>query len=282
MRLVVIWRFHIFYSYLPFALLNDVFKTQTFLIFPADVFNIPYLQHFQNPNETLYRNYHAYLCDARFEIVSRTIACAYWSSKYDNIPPKPETNNNSTREIKEADTPPNSKEQDSLVSLSTSGYCTLKNSDTSEKEPHSLNSLIEVADTGKEANQQCTSDSKHDSLTSIGESSGYDSLYRVDDNEDEGFAEESFRKSFVKGDVGECDEVPCLNWRASADTLIGEFNLQIHHAFNATKFLFFRYELRKVTKYNCYNSYLALPYVIEYIGIFSSINSAKKYYSYNK
>lgn len=192
-----------------------------------------FLHLLQNPNETLYRNYHAYLCDARFEIVSRTIACNNWSSKYDHIPPKPETNNNSTRDIKEVDTPP-TKEQDSLVSLSTSGYCTLKNSDTSEKEPHSLNSLVEVVETGKEATQQCTSDSKHDSLTSIGESSGYDSLYRVEDNEDEGFAEESFRKSFVKADVGECDDVPCINWRASADTLIGEYLIQpqVHHAFN--------------------------------------------------
>ncbi|XP_039759985.1 UPF0518 protein GJ17503 isoform X2 [Pararge aegeria] len=176
-----------------------------------------------NPNETLYTNYHAYLCDARFEIVSRTIACANWSFKYDRVSPKRETNNNSTKEIKEIETLP-VREQDSLVSLSTSGYDTLKNSDTSEKEPHSLNSLNEVAESHKVADQQCeTNDSKdHDSLTSFGESSGYDSFrYRVDDNEDEGFAEESFRKSFVKCcDVRNDDEVPSVNWRASADSMI--------------------------------------------------------------
>ncbi|CAH2216455.1 jg24376, partial [Pararge aegeria aegeria] len=179
-----------------------------------------------NPNETLYTNYHAYLCDARFEIVSRTIACANWSFKYDRVSTKREANNNSTKEIKEIETLP-VREQDSLVSLSTSGYDTLKNSDTSEKEPHSLNSLNEVAESHKVADQQCeTNDSKdHDSLTSFGESSGYDSFrYRVDDNEDEGFAEESFRKSFVKCcDVRNDDEVPSVNWRASADSMISKF-----------------------------------------------------------
>ncbi|XP_034836130.1 FHIP family protein GJ17503-like isoform X1 [Maniola hyperantus] len=180
-----------------------------------------------NPNDTLYNNYHAYLCDSRFEIVSRTIACANWSSKYDHVPPKRETNNNSTKEMKETDTVPSpcSREQDSLVSLSTSGYGTLKNSDTSEKEPHSLNSLNEVAETSKVVDQQCESnDSKdHDSLTSIGESSGYDSFrYRMDGDEDEGFAEESFRKSVVKcSDVRDYDDAPAVNWRASAGTLIG-------------------------------------------------------------
>ncbi|XP_052744395.1 FHIP family protein AAEL005291 isoform X2 [Bicyclus anynana] len=189
-----------------------------------------------NPKETLFSNYHAYLCDARFEIVSRTIACANWSYKYDRVPPKIETNNNSTKDPKDIDIVPTreqdshidvvpTREQDSLVSLSTSGYGTLKNSDTSDKEPHSLNSLIEVTDGNKEVNQQCdANDSKeHDSLTSIGESSGYDSFLfcRADDAEDEGFAEASFMKSFVKCcDDRDCDEAPVVNWRASADSLI--------------------------------------------------------------
>ncbi|CAH0731765.1 unnamed protein product, partial [Brenthis ino] len=248
-----------------------------------------------NPNETLYHNYHAYLCDARYEIVSRSIACVNWSFKYDSIP-KREANNN-TKEMKEIDTQIPLREQDSLVSLCTSGYNTLKTSDTSEKEPHSLNSLNELVEnkvseknsTGdeckineydaiksdsekehhslgslsdvdhskvletqcKENDKNKTSDEKelsssflndvsnkeqnevnetkdHDSLTSIGGSSEYDSFrYRLDDNEDEGFAEDSFRKNFAKNDVSsrdvrEYDEVSTIrNWRASAESIIG-------------------------------------------------------------
>ncbi|XP_047537499.1 FHIP family protein GJ17503-like isoform X1 [Vanessa atalanta] len=179
-----------------------------------------------NPNETLYNNYHAYLCDARFEIVSRSIACANWSYKYDAIPPKRETNNNSTKETKEIDAQTPLREQDSLVSVCTSGYDTLKNSDTSEKEPHSLNSLNEVAESSKVSEQQCNETKDPDSLTSFGESSGYDSfMYRIDENEDEGFAEDSFMKSFVKSTVTvtrEYDEMSSVrNWRASAESIIG-------------------------------------------------------------
>ncbi|KAL4713026.1 hypothetical protein ACJJTC_014660 [Scirpophaga incertulas] len=97
--------------------------------------------NYGNPNETLYANYHAYLCDARFEIVSRALACSNWSAKYSRVvTSKRETNNNSkeTREI-DVHLP---KEQDSLISC-TSGYDTLKTSDSSEKEPLSLTSLLE-------------------------------------------------------------------------------------------------------------------------------------------
>ncbi|CAH2095477.1 unnamed protein product [Euphydryas editha] len=183
-----------------------------------------------NPNETLYNNYHAYLCDARFEIVSRSIACANWSYKYDSIPPKRETNNNLTKETKEIDTQTPMREQDSLVSVCTSGYDTLKTSDTSEKEPHSLNSLNEVAENSKVIEQQCNETKDSDSLTSFGESSGYDSFkYRVDENEDDGFAEDSFRKSFVKStDTRMYDEVPSVrNWRVSAETIIGPLILSL-------------------------------------------------------
>lgn len=229
--------------------------------------------------------------------MSRTIACANWSFKYDSIP-KRETNNN-TKEVKEIDTQIPLREQDSLVSLCTSGYNTLKTSDTSEKEPHSLNSLNELAenkvseknstddecktneydatksdsekehhslgslsevyskvletqckenDTNKASEEKELSSSflnevnkeqneanetkDHDSLTSIGESSEYDSArYRFDDNEDEGFAEDSFRKNFAKNDVSlrdvrEYDEVSAIrNWRASAESIIGEYFL---------------------------------------------------------
>ncbi|XP_045454423.1 FHIP family protein GH13096-like [Melitaea cinxia] len=184
-----------------------------------------------NPNETLYNNYHAYLCDARFEIVSRSIACSNWSFKYDSIPPKRETNNNSTKETKEIDAQTPMREQDSLVSVCTSGYDTLKTSDTSEKEPHSLNSLNEVAESSKVMEQQCNETKDSDSLTSFGESSGYDSFkYRVDDNEDDGFAEDSFRKSFVikNSDTTMYDEVPSVrNWRVSAESIIGPLLLSL-------------------------------------------------------
>ncbi|KAL0868371.1 hypothetical protein ABMA27_007888 [Loxostege sticticalis] len=172
--------------------------------------------NYGNPNETLYGNYHAYLCDARFELVSRTIACSNWSSKYDSVTsPKRETNNN-TKETREMDV--NAvKEQDSLISC-TSGYDTLKTSDTSDKEPHSLTSLLEQET--EKANQM---DEKEGDCLSVGESSDYESFRYKEDNEDEGFAEESFRKCFDKDNAVEFDgEVPLVrSWRASAESIIG-------------------------------------------------------------
>ncbi|XP_013139619.1 PREDICTED: UPF0518 protein GJ17503-like isoform X2 [Papilio polytes] len=184
-----------------------------------------------NPNETLYGNFHAYLCHARFEIVSRTIACTNWSSKYDTISsPKRETNNNS-KDLKEIDGNTAGKEQDSLISICTSGYDTLKTSGTPDKEPHSLTSLLEESESPKnvETNgQQSPSDQNteskdRDSLTSNGESSGYDSFkFRVEED-GESFAEDSFRKSFSKERNGrEYDSDASIRcWRASAETIIG-------------------------------------------------------------
>ncbi|XP_026332235.1 UPF0518 protein GF15501 isoform X3 [Hyposmocoma kahamanoa] len=181
--------------------------------------------NYGNPNDTLFGNYHAYLCDARFEIVSRTLACANWSSKYDSVTtPKKETNNN-TKETKETDAHNAGKEQDSLISVCTSGYDTLKTSDTSEKEPSSLTSLNENGETEKGTNDHQNSDSKHDSLTSVGESSGYDSFrYKTEEGEDsEAFAEEAFKRSIGKPErAREYDEVPLVrSWRASAESIIG-------------------------------------------------------------
>lgn len=182
--------------------------------------------YFQNPNDTLFGNYHAYLCDARFEIVSRTLACAHWSSKYDSVTtPKKETNNN-IKETKDTDAQVAGKELDSLISVCTSGYETRKTSDTSEKEPSSLTSLNENGETEKGTNEHQNSDSKHDSLTSIGESSGYDSFkYKAEDREDsEALAEEAFKRSIGKPErLGEYDEVPLVrSWRASAESIIGK------------------------------------------------------------
>ncbi|XP_063832443.1 FHIP family protein GH13096 isoform X1 [Ostrinia nubilalis] len=171
--------------------------------------------NYGNPNETLFANYHAYLCDARFELVSRTIACTNWSSKYDSATsPKRETNNN-TKETREVDVHA-LKEQDSLISC-TSGYDTLKTSDTSDKEPHSLTSLLEQET--EKANQL---EKEGDSL-SVGESSDYESFRYKDDNEDEGFAEESFRKYFDKENAVEFNgEVPLVrSWKASSESIIG-------------------------------------------------------------
>ncbi|XP_060805971.1 FHIP family protein GJ17503 isoform X2 [Amyelois transitella] len=185
--------------------------------------------NYGNPNESLIGNYHAYLCDARFEIVSRTIACLEWTSKYDSIPsPKREANNNRERD---ADT--QVKEMDSLVSC-TSGYDTLKTSDTSEKEQHSLTSLsehVEVKnDNDNTSNKSVSFEEKHSdtsvkndnvSETSLGESD-YES-FRFKEFEDEGFAEESFMKSIEDEKVQEFEsEVPLArNWRASAESIIG-------------------------------------------------------------
>ncbi|XP_073959855.1 FHIP family protein AGAP011705-like isoform X2 [Choristoneura fumiferana] len=163
--------------------------------------------NYGNPNETLFGNYHAYLCDARFEIVSRSLACSRWSSKYDAvITPKREPNNN-TKETR--DEPAPAKEQDSLVSICTSGYDTLKTSDTSEKEPHSLTSLNEAENVDNE-----NSDAKdRDSLISIGSDS---------DKNDE-FVEDVFRMCFMKVEEREYDGEPNLirSWRASAESLVG-------------------------------------------------------------
>ncbi|XP_053615503.1 FHIP family protein GJ17503 isoform X2 [Plodia interpunctella] len=186
--------------------------------------------NYGNPNETLIGNYHAYLCDARFEIVSRTIACLDWSSKYDSIPsPKRETNNN-----KERDQETQVKELDSLISC-TSGYDTLKTSDTSEKEPHSLTSLNENEEKQEkeidfeEKIEKDVTDSV--SVNSVNDEekndvsefeSDYDS-FRFKESEDEGFAEESFMKSIKDVDAQEFDnEVPLVrSWRASAESVIG-------------------------------------------------------------
>ncbi|XP_041983152.1 FHIP family protein CG3558 isoform X2 [Aricia agestis] len=165
-----------------------------------------------NPNESLYGNYHAYLCDARFQIVSRTIACMNWTSKYDAILPKRETNNN--KETKEIDihAHTSAKEPDSLISICTSGYDTIKTSEASEKEAHSLNSLNEAEKNGME-------DKEHDSLTSI--SDEFDS-FRFRDDDDEGFCEDSFMKSIAKTPEDKSyEEVHYLSCRVSADTIIG-------------------------------------------------------------
>lgn len=120
------------------------------------------------------------------------------------------------------------KEQDSLISVCTSGYETLKtdtqNSESSEKEPNSLTSFVDN-DKIETQTSECTKE--HDSLTSIGESSGYDSFrYRADEQEEgDGFAEENFWKYT---EVGECiqeydSEIPVSRcWRSSAETIIGK------------------------------------------------------------
>ncbi|CAK1594025.1 unnamed protein product [Parnassius mnemosyne] len=201
-----------------------------------------------NPSETLFGNYHAYLCNARFEIVSRSIACTNWSAKYDTVlPQKRETNNNSTKDLKDIDNQASGKEQDSLISVCTSGYDTLKTSGTPDKEPHSLTSLLEETESTKNVNeqqnvndQQNVSDQQncndqqnsegkdHDSLNSVEESSGYDSFkFRMEENEEgESYAEESFRKSFTKEKSGseglyEGETVSIRCWRASAESIIG-------------------------------------------------------------
>ncbi|KAJ2954859.1 hypothetical protein O0L34_g3177 [Tuta absoluta] len=180
--------------------------------------------NYGNPNDTLFSNYHAYLCDARFEIVTRVIACASWTTRYDRVcAPSTETNNNDNKQIHETH---NVKEQDSLISLWTGGYDTQKTSDTSEKEQLSLTSFNET-DADKTNDALDGNGKEHDSLTSIGESSGYDSFrYKAEEgDESEGFAEDSFRRSFSK-----CaperprpyhTEVPPRNWRAQPETIIG-------------------------------------------------------------
>ncbi|XP_026735300.1 UPF0518 protein GJ17503 isoform X2 [Trichoplusia ni] len=179
--------------------------------------------NYGNPNDTLFGNYHAYICDSRFEIVSRVIACSNWTSRYDSITnPKRETNNN-TKETKEIDAQTLIKEQDSLISC-TSGYET-KTSDSSEKEQHSLTSLNEqeLKNEQHDVNEQQNEGKEHDSLTSTGESSGYESFKYKEVDGDEGFAEELFRRSFAKREAREYDgEVPLIrSWRASAESMIG-------------------------------------------------------------
>ncbi|XP_075984477.1 FHIP family protein GJ17503-like isoform X2 [Anticarsia gemmatalis] len=188
-----------------FAMSNLVHETKT---------------NYGNPNESLYNNYHAYICDSRFEIVSRALACSTWTSKYDAVTQKRETNNN-TKETKEIADITHTKEQDSLISC-TSGYET-KTSDSSENQPHSLTSLNEQDEAKNEQTSEVLNEGKeHDSLTSLGESSGYESFRYKEGEDSEGFAEEVFRKSLGKREAREFDGEPLVrNWRASAESIIG-------------------------------------------------------------
>ncbi|XP_038207512.1 UPF0518 protein v1g243165-like [Zerene cesonia] len=175
-----------------------------------------------NPNETLIGNYHAYLSDSRVEIVTRTIACSNWSSRYAAVAKREPNNNAKDKEIETSPT------EDSLVSICTSGYETLKTSDTSEKE-HSLNSLVEEKEDVVEKDMggdKEDGNKEHDSLTSFGESSGYDSFkYR---DECEGYAEDSFKKSFEKeGDDGSDCDAPVRSWRINVETIIGPLLAQL-------------------------------------------------------
>ncbi|CAB3233314.1 unnamed protein product [Arctia plantaginis] len=174
--------------------------------------------NYGNPNETLYGNYHAYICDSRFQIVTRLLACSNWTSKYDCILHKRETNNN-TKETGDAQTL--TKEQDSLISC-TSGYET-KTSDSSENQPHSLTSLNEQDEAKNEPVSEVLNEGKeHDSLTSLGESSGYESIKYKEGEDSEGFAEELFIKSVRKKEVTEYNGEPLArNWRASAESSVG-------------------------------------------------------------
>lgn len=167
--------------------------------------------NYGNPNETLFGNHHAYLCDARFEIVSRILGCSNWSSKYDGKE-NPKTDNNATTS-KETETLKSEKEQDS-------GYETLKsdapNSDSSEKEMHSLSSLVDIDKI----------DSKHNSLTSCGESSGYESFkYRGEEVEEvEGYVEDNFWKCTSKGHAIRVFDgfiPPTRMWKDGAENIIG-------------------------------------------------------------
>lgn len=176
--------------------------------------------NYGNPNETLFGNYHAYLCDSRFEIVSRTLACSNWTSRYDVISPKRETNNNikETKEI-ENQTP---VREDSLISICTSEYDTLKTSESSEKEHHSLSSLNEnvESDAKLTSNENHVDGKEHDSLISFGDSSDYES-YKYKGDDDEGYAEDLFRKSFVDEVQCEREFEPPRSWKASAESIVG-------------------------------------------------------------
>ncbi|KAJ0172140.1 hypothetical protein K1T71_012113 [Dendrolimus kikuchii] len=176
--------------------------------------------NYGNPNETLFGNYHAYLCDSRFEIVSRSIAYNSWSSRYDITSPKRETNNNSTKESKEIENQTPLRE-DSLISICTSEYDTLKTSESSEKEQHSLTSLTEnVEPEMKIADNENQTDTKeHDSLISVGDSSDYESFKYKDD--EDGYAEDLFRKSFVHDEICEGESEMPRSWKATAESIVG-------------------------------------------------------------
>lgn len=116
----------------------------------------------------------------------------------------------------------NIKEQDSLISICTSEYDTLKTSDTSEKEQHSLTSLTENVDIDIKIDCKDL-----DSLLSVGESSDYESFKY---NDEDSFAEDLFRKRIDLNRVEESryEEIPVVrNWRASAETVIGKYILLI-------------------------------------------------------
>lgn len=138
------------------------------------------------------------------------------------ISPKRETNNNSTKESKEIENQTPVRE-DSLISICTSEYDTLKTSETSEKEQHSLTSLTENVEPELKiaVNENQAENKEHDSLISIGDSSDYESFkYKGDD--DEGYAEDSFLKNFSHEEVSENEVEPPRSWNASAESIVGE------------------------------------------------------------
>ncbi|XP_077285417.1 FHIP family protein GJ17503-like isoform X2 [Arctopsyche grandis] len=124
-----------------------------------------------NANESLYGNYHAYLCEARRKILSCKKSCSKWSSTYDgfcdsssSISPKPADSNTIIEVVKKFQL-----EHSNLVKETSDGSGELSND-----------------------NIYTQMNKEEDSLHSIGESSGYESFkYKGDDSHSSPDNEES-------------------------------------------------------------------------------------------
>lgn len=183
-------------------------------------------------NESLYGNYHAYLCEARRKIQLCKSGCKQWSSKYDG-------HANGLSKI------PNDKiilsvvkdfqlEHSNLIKDSSNPFTVENYNDEGLSEPMSNNNLH------TSPHVVYTSSKEEDSLQSIGESSGYDSFkYKSEDHhgtpdeehgtseDDKEFTEDSFWRQAESIDRLSSLTHETVKKRAEKDasTRIGDINI---------------------------------------------------------
>ncbi|KAK3921721.1 FTS and Hook-interacting protein [Frankliniella fusca] len=141
-------------------------------------------------SESLYANYHAYLCDARAKIEACSSACAKWVYPYDGesppyeafCVPSPEKRAESPLSRSEDKPVSSNGDSDVLSSLETVNIGELastqgrieKQNHTESSENSDANAIPYVLPTSREEKSQSTANDS--SLPSVGESSGYESF----------------------------------------------------------------------------------------------------------
>ncbi|XP_026468597.1 UPF0518 protein AAEL005291-like, partial [Ctenocephalides felis] len=158
---------------------------------------------------TLYRNYHAYLCDAHQKLVTCQKACEVWSNRYDHsLKSTKHTTNNSdnTSSYSLFNEPIKTSFTSTPTSLISSDPALLDTVKEFLHEAASLNliedenAILEHLTSGNDNNNEDCSKKQLDSLQSLGDSSGYESFkYKPDDFLGAG------------GDDGHSKDVSCLS-----------------------------------------------------------------------